>query len=254
MVLGGERLSLWHLDQSRSLPEWTKTWEYHFESETARCIISPCGTLLASVQNGSSAVQIWRILPNAAVASSSKTFVPTLVSEIFHPDAVATFEWKPDPIPAKSVDATKLGCSSDSLDSATLFTQTFSGIYRIYSTLLDEPDFFVLSATVSHPYRKARPAVSFWLDHTDVQGTQALSNQAHDGSADSTDRVLIVFEDGTVGVVEVFVSPYQRMSNTFKMDSRICQEVLRHASARNLPLRIQIMVSPQPWLVGYLAR
>lgn len=254
MVLGGERLSLWHLDQSRSLPEWTKTWEYKFESETTRCIISPCGTLLASLQDGSSAVQIWRILPNTAIASSSKAFAPTLVSEIFHPDVVASFEWKPDPIPAKSVNATKFGQSSDSFDSATLFTQTVSGIYRIYSTLLDEPDFFVLSATVSHPYRKARPAVSFWLDHTDVQGTQALSNQAHDGPIESTDRVLIVFDDGTVGVVEVFVSSCQRMFNTSKMDSRICHEVLRHASARNLPLRIQITASPQPWLVAYLAR
>ena len=103
MVLGGERLSLWHLDSTRSLPEWSKTWEYDFDSDTSRCTISPCGNLMASSQDGSQVLQVWRILPNTAVASSSKPFAPALVSEIFHPDAVASFEWKPDPIPAKSV-------------------------------------------------------------------------------------------------------------------------------------------------------
>ena len=103
IVLGGESLTLWRMDSTGSLPTWHRTWETNTGFSVLRCVISACGTFLAAQQEGSNILQVWRIAPMPGTASTSQAFVPCLVSEIYHPEQIGHFHWKPDASTAKWV-------------------------------------------------------------------------------------------------------------------------------------------------------
>lgn len=130
----------------------------------------------------------------------------------------------------QQVCRTKIRCSVllKSVLSAAMFTQTTIGTYRIYSTLLDEPDFFVLSASIGHPYRKAQPVASFWLEASHVEGTLAISANPSVDQHDSPDRVVILFADGALGVMEVSVCYFVCLIDVNSYVISISHEALLH--------------------------
>jgi hypothetical protein len=116
---------------------------------------SPCGAYIASISESSNVVQIF-------VAS---TF--TLASSIWHSCPVHSLAWH---------------------SSSALITEGVDGEVRIWMTMIDEPDTFVLGATLDG--RGRRKVRSLWFRLPEKED----------------DLFLELFKDGDVGITSVAAS------------------------------------------------
>ena len=181
LLLGGDSLSLWQLDSSARLPTWSKLWQrrdapssstQQLISHTA--IVSPCGTMFAALPASHNVVRVYRINLQSDHAR------PKLISEPWHPTPVSHISWKPDA----------------DVSGAALFTQTSDGVFRIWATVVDEPDVLALWASVHHggPSKRVRPIWSRWVDANEVTGARLMAGE--DLSPLPKDLVITAFEDG----------------------------------------------------------
>ena len=144
-------------------------------------------------------MRIWSLQP--ALGTSTAPAAPILASEIWHPREVLQIKWHADLATCVTI-ITRTVRALKAERRPKLITGTKGGVCRIYSTMPDEPDFFTLFATIQHPYTIAKPLYSLWLEKSTLR----------DGSDDdqmataAEDTVVTLFEDGSVGVIEVSVS------------------------------------------------
>jgi WD40 repeat protein len=169
--------------QASSRAQWTRCADVEERGHVAQALLSPEGTFLASrcevgalnsslrfssCAQFSNVVRVWR-LREASL---------DLISELWHPHPVSSISWR----------------QSQQSGFHILATLTTDGVFRLHSTLMDEPDFFTLFLTISHPYTAARPVFSVLVDAASIASTS---------HAESNDMVVTVFQDGSVGAVEL---------------------------------------------------
>lgn len=174
LVTGSDVLTVWSLDTSSRFPLWRKRFSEAYDAPVQHIALSQDGSMLAAVANQESIVHTYRIAGDSI----------TPISEPWHPLPLVKIAWKPD--------------------NSALFTQTTDGIFRVWATMIDEPDFYALWASANHtPFAGKpscpRPMASFWIDASSLPA----------GSSTDVDRLLSIFADGSIGITTIEVLTFE---------------------------------------------
>ncbi|GAA5892396.1 hypothetical protein JCM5296_003587 [Sporobolomyces johnsonii] len=181
IVVGGESVTLWALDEGRALPTWSRMGSLSMSQPVPLARLSPSGLILAAVPTLSSTVLLYNIRPRSTPAENCLRFR----SRAAHSVRLRSVSWRP---------------TDDSADSGPILcTQTIDGVFRLWGCVIDEPDFFSLwtSLDVHAILPKQLPlATMYWR-------TREMANAEDPARRGTEDDFVTVFTDGSVHLTTV---------------------------------------------------
>ncbi|GAA5977711.1 hypothetical protein JCM11641_001385 [Rhodosporidiobolus odoratus] len=184
IVAAGDGLSLWELEETGGFPVWNRVGSLSLPQPVSLACLSPSASVLATVTLGSSTVLFYSILPKSAPSSSKSENRLQFRSRASHSVRIRSISWRP---------------SDDAADSGpVLFTQTLEGIFRIWGTMIDEPSFFSLWASldVHSTLPKHLPlATLYWKTKPMVERKE--------GTGGTEDHFVTLFGEGSVALTIV---------------------------------------------------
>ncbi|KPV72243.1 uncharacterized protein RHOBADRAFT_56056 [Rhodotorula graminis WP1] len=181
LVVAGDGISLWALDQASALPTWAKIGFFLSTTPVSLTRLSPSALVLATVAASSSTVLLHNIVPKTTATPNRLEFR----SRAAHSIRIRNVSWR----------------ASDNLSDSgpVLFTETVDGVFRIWGCVIDEPDFFSLwtSLDVHTALPKQVPlATCYWR----TKETEAGKGTPRGGTED---EFVTVFIDGSVHLTTV---------------------------------------------------
>ncbi|GAA5906755.1 hypothetical protein JCM6882_003293 [Rhodosporidiobolus microsporus] len=182
IVAAGEGLTLWEVDEAGAFPAWRQVGSISLPQSVAASCLSPSASVLATVAAASSTVLLHSIQPRSASSTPLNRLI--FRSRAAHSVRLRSISWRP---------------SDDIADSGpVLFTQTIDGAFRIWGSMIDEPSFFSLWATlnVHSTLPKHLPLVTLYWRTKGMKGRK-------EGTGGTEDQFVTVFSDGSVGLTIV---------------------------------------------------
>ncbi|GAA5841848.1 hypothetical protein JCM11251_005402 [Rhodosporidiobolus azoricus] len=183
IVAAGEGLTLWEVDEVGAFPVWKQIASLSLPLPVVTSRLSPSACVLATVAVSSSTVLLHSIQPPSS-ASPTPSSRLSFRSRAAHSVRIRSVSWRP---------------SDDVADSGpVLFTQTIDGAFRIWGSMIDEPSFFSLWATlnVHSTLPKHLPLTTLYWRTNEMDGRK-------EGTGGTEDQFVTVFSDGSVGLTTV---------------------------------------------------
>ncbi|GAA5953165.1 hypothetical protein JCM10213_003434 [Rhodosporidiobolus nylandii] len=182
IAAAGDGLTLWELREAGAFPVWSRIGSLSLPQPIALARLSPSAGVLAVVAKASSTVMLHSVLPQTAASSSSGAEQRLeFRSRAAHSSRVRSISWRP---------------SDDVADSGpVLFTLTTHGAFHIWGSMIDEPSFFSLWATLDvHSSAPKQLALSTLYWRTTPM------EESEGPTAGTQDQFVTVFADGSVGL------------------------------------------------------
>ncbi|GAA5871377.1 hypothetical protein JCM8547_002650 [Rhodosporidiobolus lusitaniae] len=185
IAVAGEGVSLYELDERGGFPVWSRFGSLSLPHPATITRLSPSASVLATVTASSSTVLLHSVESFSSASSSSGNCL-RFRSRAAHSVRIRSIGWR---------------SSDDIADSGpVLFTLTVDGAFRIWGSMIDEPSFFSLWATLdvhaSSSLPKHLPVTTLYWRTTKMDGRL-------EGTGGTKDEFVTVYADGGVGLTTV---------------------------------------------------